>query len=301
MGARLYFMLAFRNNSRSPNPVLVGVFDILKARGFQVEIGIAEQMLLRPEELSVSHDLYILKSHTDLWLSLAGVLHLQGAKLLNPYLSCIATQNKIMTARRLHAAGIPIPRSWVTGNLSLLNVVAAGMPLVMKPFDGNRGNGVHIVNEPGELAAFPSPPRPVLVQEFVPGCREELKVAVIGTEVFATRQHGGTNGKPPQRIPCTVSAEVRRIALRCGEVCGLGLYGLDMIDGFDGPVVVDLNYFPSYKGVRDAAPVIADYIEAYACADVPAARRLGDVPAAKAREGVPAAKSPVEVGVTSRQ
>jgi ribosomal protein S6--L-glutamate ligase len=277
-------MLAFRNNSRSPNPVLVGVFDILKARGFHIEIGIAEEMLLRPEELSVSHDLYILKSHTDLWLSLAGVLHLQGARLLNPYLSCIATQNKIMTARRLHAAGVPIPRSWVTGNLSLLNVVAAGMPLVMKPFDGNRGNGVHIVNEPGELASVPLPLRPVLVQEFVPGCREELKVAVIGTEVFATRQHCGRNGKQPQRVPCAVSPEVRRIALRCGEVCGLGLYGLDMIDGFDGPVVVDLNYFPSYKGVPDAAPLIADYIEEYG-----------------ASEDVPGAKSLVEVGVTSRQ
>src|SRR6266851_3671790 len=103
--ARLYFMLAFRNNSRSPNQVLVGV-------------------------------LYILKSHTEMWLSLAGVLHLQGARLLNPYLPCIAAQNKIMTARRLHAAGVPIPRSWVTGNLSLLTVVAAERPLVMKPFDG---------------------------------------------------------------------------------------------------------------------------------------------------------------------
>jgi hypothetical protein len=72
---RLYFMLAFRNNARSPNPTLVAVFDILRGRGYQVEIGIAEQMLLQPEDFSVKHDLYILKSHTDLWLSLAGVLH----------------------------------------------------------------------------------------------------------------------------------------------------------------------------------------------------------------------------------
>src|SRR5437762_12036245 len=99
MRGRLYFMLAFRNNSRSPNPVLVAVFDILKARGFQVEIGIAEEMLLRPEELSVRHDLYILKSHTDLWLSLAGVLHQQGARLLNPYLPFLAAQTKSKTAR----------------------------------------------------------------------------------------------------------------------------------------------------------------------------------------------------------
>ena len=262
-------MLAFRNNARSPNPALVLVFDILRGRGFQVEIGIAEQMLLRPEELSVKHDLYILKSHTDLWLSLAGVLHQQGARLLNPYLPCIATQNKIMTARRLHVAGVPIPRSWVTGNLNLLNGVARGMPLVMKPFDGRRGNGVHIVSEPGKLASVPLPRRPVLVQEFVHGPAEELKVSVVGTEVFAVRQPRTTNGKTPPRIPCAVSAEVRRIALRCGEVCGLSLYGLDMIEGFGGPVVVDLNYFPSYRGVAEAAPVIADYIEAYLANDFP--------------------------------
>jgi len=256
-------MLAFRNNARSPNPTLVAVFDILRGRGYQVEIGIAEQMLLQPEDFSVKHDLYILKSHTDLWLSLAGVLHEQGARLLNPYLSCIATQNKIMTAHRLRSAGVPIPRSWVTGNLNLLNGVAAGMPLVMKPFDGRRGNGVHIVRGPGELASIPPPRRPVLVQEFVTGRAEALKVSVIGTEVFAVRLPPATNGKMLPPIPCPVSAEVRRIALRCGEVCGLSLYGLDMIESFGGPVVVDLNYFPSYRGVGDAAPLIADYIEAY--------------------------------------
>jgi ribosomal protein S6--L-glutamate ligase len=267
--ARLYFMLAFRNNARCPNPVLVSVFDILRARGFRVEIGIAEQMLLQPEELSVKHDLYILKSHTDLWLSLAGVLHQQGARLLNPYLPCIAAQNKIMTARRLHAAGVPIPRSWVTGNLNLLNVVAAGTPLVMKPFDGRRGNGVCIVNEPGEFASMPLPRRPVLVQEFVPGCGEELKVAVVGTEVFATRQRRANGSTAAQRIPCAVSPDVRRIALRCGEVSGLSLYGLDMIEGLDGPVVIDLNYFPSYRGLKDVAPVISDYIETYVANDFP--------------------------------
>ena len=262
-------MLAFRDNSRSPNQALAGAFKILRGRGCQVEIGIAERMLLRPEELTVNHDLYVLKSHTELWLSLAGVLHQQGARLLNPYLSCIATQNKIVTARRLHAARVPVPRSWVTGSLKLLSEVATARPLVMKPYDGRRGNGIHIVDKPAQLASIPSPRRPVLVQEFVPGRGEELKVSVIGTEVFAARQSRATNGHSPQRIPCAVSDKVRRIALRCGEVSGLCLYGLDMIDGPDGPVVVDLNYFPSYKGVREAAPLIADYIEDYAAEDFP--------------------------------
>src|SRR5438552_10759041 len=166
---RLYFLLAFRNNSAAPNPVVAEVFTILKRKGFRIEIGIAESMLLRPEELSVKHDLYILKSHTDLWLSLAGVLHFQGARLLNPYLACIATQNKIMTAWRLRSAGVPIPRSWVTGDLKLLLSLAAQRQLIMKPYDGVRGNGIHIVNAPRELASVPPPQRPVLVQGYLAG------------------------------------------------------------------------------------------------------------------------------------
>src|SRR5213592_4787280 len=107
MQTRLYFMLAFRNNSAAPNPVIAEVLTILKRKGFRVEIGFTESLLLRPEALSVKHDLYILKSHTDLWLSLAGVLHFQGAEILNPYLACLATMNKIMTESRLHSAGVP--------------------------------------------------------------------------------------------------------------------------------------------------------------------------------------------------
>src|SRR5437667_83948 len=157
---RLYFMLAFHNNSEAPNPVVAAAFTILKRKGFQIEIGFAESLLLQPEALSAKHDLSILKSHTSLWLSLAGVLHFQGAELLNPYLACLAAMNTIMTA-------------W------------------------------------------------------------------------------------------PVSPKLRRIALRCGQVSGLCLYGLDVVEGPEGPVVVELNYFPSYRDVPKAATLIADYIEDY--------------------------------------
>jgi ribosomal protein S6--L-glutamate ligase len=260
---RLYFMLAFRNNSAAPNPVIAEVLMILKRKGVRIEIGFGESLLLQPEALSVQHDLYILKSHTDLWLSLAGVLHSQGAQILNPYLACRAAQNKIVIASMLRSAGVPIPRSWVTGDLKLLLSLAAERQLIMKPYDGRRGNGIRVVNEPRELASIPPPQRPVLVQEYVAG-GDELKVYVIGDEVFAMRQPSSTNGCPRPRAACPVSLKVRRIALKCGQVSGLGLYGLDMVEGPDGPVVVDLNYFPSYRDVPKAATLIADYIEDYA-------------------------------------
>jgi ribosomal protein S6--L-glutamate ligase len=260
---KLYFMLVRRVPAR-PSPILTEVFDILGRRGFQVETGIAEEMVRQSDSLVVEHDLYILKSHTELSLSMAGILHDQGAQLLNPYLSCITTQDKIIASRRLRATGVPTPRSWVTGDLSLMRSIVEEMPLIIKPYRGHRGAGIHIVHNPRELAAVPPPEQLMLIQEYIPGNGEDLKVYVVGDEVFAVRKpFSATSFTQPGR-PCPVSDEIREIARRCGQAFGLSLYGLDIIEGKDGPMVVDLNYFPGYKGVPNIGPLIAAYIEDYA-------------------------------------
>lgn len=260
---QLYFLLV-RRVPPVPSPVLLEVFALLTRRGFVVNSGIAEEMLVRSDRLTPAHDLYILKSHTELSLSLAGILHSQGAAILNPYPSCIAVQDKIMASRRLYAAGVPTPRCWVTDDLSLLAPIVAEQPLIIKPYRGHRGIGIHIVTPPAELAALPQPGVPVLIQEFIPGSGEDIKVYVIGEEVFAVSKPFSADSFTRPGRPCPVSPTVRAIALRCGKAFGLGLYGLDVIEGPEGPVVVDLNYFPGYKGVPDVAPLIADYIEGYA-------------------------------------
>lgn len=247
-----------------PSPVLVEVFDILARRGYEVDSGIAEELLTRPDELEPAHDLYLLKSHTELSLSLAGVLHAQGARLLNPYESCMATQNKIVASRLLRAAGVPVPRGWVTGDLGLLEDLLERTALILKPYRGHRGVGIHVVRNRRELAALPPLSEPLLVQEHVRGSGQDLKVYVVGSEVFAVRKAFSANSFTIPGRPCPVSSDVRDIARRCGEALGLGLYGLDVIESPRGPVVVDLNYFPGYKGVPDVAPLIADYVDGYA-------------------------------------
>jgi ribosomal protein S6--L-glutamate ligase len=277
---RLYFILA-RRVPPVPSPVLVEAFDILKRRGFEIEAGIPEEMVVHPDRLSVEHDLYVLKSHTELALSLAGVLAAQGARLLNPYESCLATQDKIVASRRLRAAGVPTPRTWVTGELSLLEPLVEERPLVVKPYRGHRGVDVKVVRSAADLATLPRSTVPMLVQEYVDGAGEDLKVYVVGTQVFAVRKpFSATSFTRPGR-PCNVGGELREMACSCGQALGLGLYGLDVIEGPGGPVVVDVNTFPGYKGVPDVAPLVADYVEAFALGQIelelrdgrPAARR----------------------------
>jgi MFS family permease len=260
---KLFFMVV-RRVPPVPSPVLLEVFDILCRRGFVVESAIAEEMVTRPDRLSVGHDLYVLKSHSELSLSLAGVLDARGARFLNPYRSCTSTQDKVVASRYLRAAGVPMPRSWVTGDPSLLRELAEETPLIVKPHRGHRGAGIHVIRSADDLAAVPRTGEPLLVQEHLPGTGEDLKVYVVNDQVFAVRKpFSETSFATPGR-PSSVNAEVRDIALRCGRALGLGLYGLDVIESPRGPVVVDVNYFPGYKGVPDVAPLIADYIEGYA-------------------------------------
>jgi ribosomal protein S6--L-glutamate ligase len=247
-----------------PSPVLLEVFEILARRGFAVESGIPEETVTRPDRIRCDHDLYILKSHTELALALAGILDTLGARLLSPYAACITTQEKIVASRRLRAAGVPIPRCWVTGDLGLMRPIVDETPLIVKPHRGHRGAGISIVRNRRELAALAPPDGPVLIQEHLAGSGEDVKMYIVGENVFAVRKEFSPTSFTRPGRSCAVSAELREIALACGRILGLGLYGLDVLETDGGPVVVDVNYFPGYKGVPDVAPLIADYIESYA-------------------------------------
>ncbi len=264
---KLHFMVV-RRVPPVPSPVLVEAYEILTQRGYEIENTIAEEMVNESDQLRVTDDLYILKSHTELSLSLAGILYTQGARLLNPFQSCVLTQNKIIVSRLLRIADVPAPRSWVTGDLSLLLPIAEQMPLIIKPHLGHRGAGIHMVRTPDELAKLPAPEGPMIAQEFIEGSGEDLKVYVVGEQVFAVKKpFSETSFTVPGR-PVPVTEEVRQLTLRCGRICGLGLYGLDIIESERGPFVVDVNYFPGYKGVPNVAPLIADYIDSYAKGDI---------------------------------
>jgi hypothetical protein len=115
---KLHFMIV-RRVPPVPSPVLVEAYEILRGRGYTVTEDIAEEILQRPDLMQVEADLYLLKSHTEMTLALAGILFTQGANILNPYQSCSLIQSKIITAKLLRNAGIPAPDSWVTGELGL--------------------------------------------------------------------------------------------------------------------------------------------------------------------------------------
>jgi ribosomal protein S6--L-glutamate ligase len=249
-----------------PTPLLESVFGRLELRRIHVHWIVPEEQLTRADALEPQYDLYLLKSQSQLALSLAAILHARGARLLNRYPACAAVRDKVVAAGRLRAAGIPAPRTWVTHDLGLLESLLQRGPLVVKPQNGLHGAGVHVLRRTADLAALPPPDGPQLVQELVQGIGTDLKLYVVGGRVFGVRKPFSRDSYAEPGEPCEVPEAARDIALRCGRAFGLGLYGLDVIESPDGPVVVDVNYFPGYRGIPGADALIADYVERLAAA-----------------------------------
>jgi len=120
------------------------------------------------------------------------------------------------------------------------------------------------VKSPAELARLEmscSNPRFFIAQRYVENPGYDIKLYVIGRRVYAVARksplHPDVNLQS-QLIP--LQPEWLELAHRVGKIFGLHIYGLDVVATSKGPVVVDINDFPSFGRVPRAVSRLSDYI-----------------------------------------
>jgi ribosomal protein S6--L-glutamate ligase len=252
-----------------PNSVMTGAAELLRDWGATVRAISPDDELTGVDSVRVDCDLYLLKSPTPLALSVAGALHASGANLLNPYPVAAACRDKVVATRILHAAGVPVPATYVAGDPARLVPVLKSGPLVVKPYRGSGGDGVRVVRESAELdgdgghAGAGSPDGLLFAQRYHQPDGPDSKLYCIGGQLFGVRrQWPARTYEEKLGEPFVPDYELREIALRCGRALGMDLYGVDVITSDGRPYVVDVSSFPGFKGVPDAALRLADYIYA---------------------------------------
>ena len=254
-------MLMLRHPATRMSPIMPAVVQMLEQWGCEVDIIYPEERVTPLSEVRVEHDLYILKSGTELSLSLAGALHAIGAPILNPYPVAATMRDKIASTRVLQAAGVPVPETYITSHSrQLVSLLDAG-PLVLKPYRGSQGRGVHVIWDADELDDVSSDEGPVFAQRYHKPEGEDHKIYVIGDQMFGVKRiFPAKTYQEKVGEPFTISSELREIALRCGRAFGVELFGFDVVMSAGNPYVVDIQSFPGFKGVPDAALRLADYI-----------------------------------------
>jgi ribosomal protein S6--L-glutamate ligase len=150
----------------------------------------------------------------------------------------------------------------VTSEPGSLAPLLDGGPLIVKAPRGSQGRGITVARRPDDLAPLPAG-RPWLAMRYHAPDGPDHKLYRIGDEVFGVRRtFPARTYEDKLGRPFAVSPELRELVLRCGEVFGISLYGVDVVFSAGQPWVVDMSSFPGFKGVPDAGARLAAYLVA---------------------------------------
>ena len=241
-----------------PSSLIRALGAELRRRGATVAVRCPERSLARVDRLQVDADLYLVKSDTELALGLAGALEGRGARVVNAPVAMRHAKDKVVAAAILQDAGLPTPRSYVAVRPDQLGMLPWA-PLVVKPPRGYHGADVVTVLTPDALPEAARYPEAVFAQRLVGG-PADLKIVGVGETVRGLRKPFSSRSFLTAGRPITLDPALEALGRRCAHAFGLDLWGIDVIESEIGPIVVDVNSFPGYRGVPDAAGLIADHV-----------------------------------------
>jgi len=152
-----------------------------------------------------------------------------------------------------------------------------GAPVVIKLLEGTQGIGVILAPEvkiaEAIIETLQSTNQNVLIQHFVSESRgRDIRALVVGDRVVAAMRRTAKGdefrsnvhrGGSVERVE--LAPEYAQVAVRSAQIMGLRVAGVDMLEGADGPLVMEVNSSPGLQGIEEAtqldvAGAIIDYV-----------------------------------------
>ena len=205
-----------------------------------------------------------------------------GLLIINPPLSIERAVDKYNSLTLFHEKGLPVPRTAVTESHdeALECFHELGGDVVVKPLFGSRGVGAARVNDP-DIAArvfrtISFHHGVLYLQQFVNHGGSDIRAFVIGDRVVAAMRRVSTNWKTnvslgAKPVPLNLSEEMEKLAIKAAKIIGCKVTGVDLIQGPDGPVLIEINSQPGWRGLQSVTKKnIADEIISYILSELKA-------------------------------
>jgi RimK family alpha-L-glutamate ligase len=207
-------------------------------------------------------------------------LERQGLLIINPPLAIERAVNKYSSLNLFQESGLPVPRTAVTENPdeALKCYHELGGDVVVKPLFGSRGVGATRITDP-EVAirvfmAISFYHGVLYLQEFIPHGVSDIRAFVVGEMVVAAMRRKSTCWKTnismgAKPVSLNLPEELENLAVKAAKVIGCKVTGVDILEGPEGPVVIELNSQPGWKGLQSVAKIcIADEIISYVISEL---------------------------------
>lgn len=203
-----------------------------------------------------------------------------GMIIINPPLSIERSVDKYYTLALLEENALPVPKTVVTESRE--EAVKAfhelGGDIVLKPLFGSRGIGSTRISDP-EIAErifrTVSFYHGVLyLQEFIPHGVSDVRAFIIGDHVVAAMHRVAESWKTnvslgAKPIPLKLDRETEDLAVKATRVIGCKVAGVDILESPHGPVIVELNSQPGWRGLQSVTSMnIAEEIVKYVLSEL---------------------------------
>jgi RimK family alpha-L-glutamate ligase len=197
-------------------------------------------------------------------------LERQGFLVINPVEAIEHCVDKYDILAILEDNDVPVPRTVATESVTeaLIAFAELGSDVVVKPLFGSRGIGATRVLD-SEIAstvfrAIAFHHGVIYIQEFVPHGYSDIRAFVINNHVIAAMRRVSENWKTnysqgAKPTPLQLTPELEELAVKTSKVIGCKIAGVDIIEGPKGPLIVDVNSQPGWKGLQMVTKVnVAD-------------------------------------------
>jgi len=203
-----------------------------------------------------------------------------GMLIVNPPSSIERSVDKYYTLALLEEQGLPVPRTAVTESHreALKCFYELGGDVVVKPLFGSRGVGSTRISDPDvatRVFRTVSFYHGVLyIQEFVPHGVSDVRAFVVGDLVIASMQRVAETWKTnvslgAKPVPLQLPKELEDLAVRTAKTIGCKVAGVDILESPNGPLIVELNSQPGWRGLQSVTNVnIADEIVQYVLSEL---------------------------------
>jgi glutathione synthase/RimK-type ligase-like ATP-grasp enzyme len=245
----------------------------LKARGIKADIICPQDGQFNPEDgMFISgagerfdlncYDVLLSRNRNGLGLAMLSYADAANILTINTSFAIQQVRNKAKMAIILSRSGVPYVPTILAENVSTLShLPEEWFPFMLKPTYGSSSEGLRLIRRRSELADVHCGDAPILAQRYLPNNGLDLKLYVCGRKVFAVRRPSPFNGDPTaSHQSIEVDSGMVELALRCGEIFGLDIYGVNATETPDGLAVREVNDFPNFTNVPGAADEIADYV-----------------------------------------
>jgi len=209
-------------------------------------------------------------SITNYGLAVVRQFDMMGVPVLNTSVAIARSRDKLRSIQLLTKKDIDVPKTVCArtpDSVELALSFVGGTPAIVKLQQGAQGIGTMIAETPQAVTSLLETlwamGQDIILQEYIAESKgRDYRAIVVGGRVIAAMRRQAKKGefrsnlhRGGHGVSVTLDKRYRLAAVAATKVMGLEVAGVDMLEGKNGPKILEINSSPGLEGIERASGI----------------------------------------------